>query len=379
MADLGFDGKVAIITGAGGGLGRSHALELAKRGALHRRQRPRRLGRRHRRLGRPRPRRWSTRSRPPAARPSPTTTASPRPRAAQAIVKTALDAFGRVDILINNAGILRDTSFKNMTPDQLNPVLDVHLRGAFYVTQPGVADHARPELRPHRQHLVGAGVFGNFGQTNYGAAKMGLVGFTRVLAVEGAKNNIKANAIAPVARTRMTEELLGPVADKLGPEFVTPVVTYLAHEDCEVTGEVYSVGGGRVARVFIGVTPGYRRARPHRRGRARQLRQDPRRGRLRGPRQPQRRDGARPQGPGLRAFWGQLSGTIRDSCPQFAGDSAGVVDEVAVAVAEHLESGRLEAAVTLLVDLFVEWSVVPAGVDLCHDPRVAPAGSRRCR
>jgi NAD(P)-dependent dehydrogenase (short-subunit alcohol dehydrogenase family) len=101
-----------------------------------------------------------------------------------------------------------------------------------------------------------AGVFGNFGQTNYGAAKMGLVGLTRVLAVEGAKNNIKVNAIAPVARTRMTEELLGPIAEKLGPEYVTPLVTFLVHESCPVTGEVYSVGGGRVARVFIGVTPG---------------------------------------------------------------------------------------------------------------------------
>src|SRR3546814_10119129 len=85
---------------------------------------------------------------------------------------------------------------------------------------------------------------------------MGLVGFTRVLAVEGAKNNIKANAIAPVARTRMTEDLLGPLADKLAPEFVTPVVTYLAHEECSVSGEVYSVAGGKVSRVFVGVTPG---------------------------------------------------------------------------------------------------------------------------
>jgi NAD(P)-dependent dehydrogenase (short-subunit alcohol dehydrogenase family) len=103
----------------------------------------------------------------------------------------------------------------------------------------------------------GAGIFGNFGQTNYGAAKMGLVGFTRVLAVEGAKNNIKANAIAPVAKTRMTEEILGPAADMLGPEFVTPLVAFLAHEDVPVSGEVYSVGGGRIARVFIAVTPGY--------------------------------------------------------------------------------------------------------------------------
>ena len=140
-------------------------------------------------------------------------------------------------------------------------MLDVHLRGAFYVTQP-----AWQLMRDQGYGRIvntssGAGIFGNFGQTNYGAAKMGLVGFTRVLAVEGAKNNIKANAIAPVAKTRMTEELLGPLADKLGPELVTPVVTYLAHEDCPVTGEVYSVGGGRVARVFIGVTPGLRRRR----------------------------------------------------------------------------------------------------------------------
>ena len=101
---------------------------------------------------------------------------------------------------------------------------------------------------------------------------MGLVGLTRVLAVEGAKNNIKANAIAPVAKTRMTEELFGDAMDKLTPELVTAVVTFLAHEDCPVTGEVYSVGGGRVARVFVGVTPGLLRRRPVGRSRARQLR-----------------------------------------------------------------------------------------------------------
>jgi NAD(P)-dependent dehydrogenase (short-subunit alcohol dehydrogenase family) len=172
-------------------------------------------------------------------------------------VQTAVDSFGRVDIIINNAGILRDASFKNMTKEMLEPIIDVHLKGAFYVTRP-----AWQLMRDQGYGRIvntssGAGVFGNFGQTNYGAAKMGLVGFTRVLAVEGAKNNIKANAIAPVAKTRMTEELLGPVADKLAPEFVTPVVTYLVHESCPVSGEVYSVGGGRVARVFIGVTPGY--------------------------------------------------------------------------------------------------------------------------
>ena len=168
-------------------------------------------------------------------------------------MQTALDRFGRVDIVINNAGILRDASFKNMGPDNLNPVLDVHLRGVPRHPA-GLGAHAGPELRPHRQHELGAGVFGNFGQTNYGAAKMGLVGLTRVLAVEGAKNNIKVNAIAPVAKTRMTEDLLGPIADGLLPELVTPLVVFLAHEDCPVTGELYTLGGGRVARVFLGVT-----------------------------------------------------------------------------------------------------------------------------
>src|SRR5690606_11722258 len=102
-----------------------------------------------------------------------------------------------------------------------------------------------------------AGILGNFGQTNYGAAKMGLVGFTRVLAVEGARNNIKANAIAPIARTRMTEELLGPLAERLDPSLVSPLVAFLAHEDCDVSGEIYSAAGGRIARMFIGLTHGY--------------------------------------------------------------------------------------------------------------------------
>ena len=101
-----------------------------------------------------------------------------------------------------------------------------------------------------------AGIIGNFGQANYGAAKMGLVGFTRVLAQEGARSNIKANAIAPIAKTRMTEDLLGPMGDNLAPELISPVVAWLAHDDCPVTGEIYSCGGGMVARFFIGLTTG---------------------------------------------------------------------------------------------------------------------------
>ena len=256
MTDLGFDGKVAIITGAGGGLGRSHAIDLARRGALIV---VNDLGGASDGTGH---------SETAAQKVVDEITAAGGEAVASYdsvataegganIVKTAVDAFGRVDIIINNAGILRDASFKNMTPDEVNPVLDVHLRGAFYVTQP-----AWQLMRDQGYGRIvntssGAGIFGNFGQANYGAAKMGLVGFTRVLAVEGAKSNIKVNAIAPVAKTRMTEELLGAAADKLAPELVTPVVTYLAHEDCPVSGEVYSVGGGRVARIFIGVTPGH--------------------------------------------------------------------------------------------------------------------------
>jgi NAD(P)-dependent dehydrogenase (short-subunit alcohol dehydrogenase family) len=255
MADLGFDGKVAVITGAGGGLGRSHALELARRGAL---VVVNDLGGSVDGTGdsQTAAQRVVDEIKAAGGEAVANYDSVATPEGGTAIVQTALDNWGRVDIVINNAGILRDASFKNMTPDQLNPVLDVHLRGAFYVTQPAWETMRAQNYGRIVNTSSGAGVFGNFGQTNYGAAKMGLVGLTRVLAVEGAKYNIKANAIAPVAKTRMTEDLLGPVADKLGPEYVTPLVVFLAHEDCPVSGEVYSVGGGRVARVFLGVTEG---------------------------------------------------------------------------------------------------------------------------
>jgi NAD(P)-dependent dehydrogenase (short-subunit alcohol dehydrogenase family) len=136
-------------------------------------------------------------------------------------------------------------------------VFDVHLKGAFHVTQPAWVLMREQGYGRIISTSSAAGIFGNFGQTNYGAAKLGLVGFTRVLAVEGAKYNIKANAIAPLALTRMTEDLMGALADKLDPGQVSPIVAWLAHEDCPVTGQVYSVGGGRVANVFFGETQGY--------------------------------------------------------------------------------------------------------------------------
>ena len=257
MADIGFDNKVAIITGAGGGLGREHALLLASRGAqivIND-------------LG-------GTVDGSGEGTEGPAHTTAKEindlggvavadtnsvatPEGGEGIVQTAVDAFGKVDIVINNAGILRDKAFHNMTPDLLNPVLDVHLKGAFYVTRPAWKLMREQNYGRVINTSSNAGILGNFGQTNYGAAKMGLVGFTRVLAVEGARNNIKANAIAPIARTRMTEELLGPLAEKLDPSLVSPIVAWLAHEDCPVTGEIYSAAGGRIARMFVGLTNGY--------------------------------------------------------------------------------------------------------------------------
>jgi NAD(P)-dependent dehydrogenase (short-subunit alcohol dehydrogenase family) len=144
-----------------------------------------------------------------------------------------------------------------MTPDLLDPVLDVHLKGAFNVTRPAWVHMREQGYGRVLNTASNAGILGNFGQTNYGAAKMGLVGFTRVLAQEGKKYNIKANALAPIARTRMTEEILGPMADKLDPALVAPLAAWLVHEDCPVSGEIYSAAGGVIQRMFIGLTQGY--------------------------------------------------------------------------------------------------------------------------
>lgn len=256
MADLGFDGQVAIITGAGGGLGRSHALELARRGALIV---VNDLGGNLDGTGEDASAAQKVVDEIKAAGGEAVANhdSVATPDGGKAIVQTAIDAYGRIDIVINNAGILRDKSFHNMTPDLVDPVLDVHLRGAFNVTQPAYVHMREQKYGRILSTASAAGIFGNFGQANYGSAKMGLVGFTRVLAVEGAKNNIKANAIAPVAKSRMTEDLMGEMVDRFGPEFVSPLVAWLVHADVPVSGEVYSVGAGHVARVFIGVTEGY--------------------------------------------------------------------------------------------------------------------------
>lgn len=256
MSALGYDGKVAIITGAGGGLGRQHALLMARRGALIV---VNDLGGSVDGTGANASAAQKVVDEIKAAGGEAVAdhNSVATPEGGEAIVQTAIDAFGRVDIVINNAGILRDKAFHNMEPDLLNPVLDVHLKGAFYVTKPAFVRMREQGYGRIVSTSSAAGVFGNFGQTNYGAAKMGLVGFTRVLGVEGAKFNIKANAIAPLAMTRMTENILGGLKDKLDPGLVSPLVAFLAHEDCPVSGQLFSVGGGRVAQVFLGETNGY--------------------------------------------------------------------------------------------------------------------------
>ncbi len=255
MADLGFDSRVAIITGAGGGLGWEHAKLLASRGALlvindlggsvdgsgasslaeQRAEELRGLG----------------------GEAVANTDSVATVEGGRAIVQTAIDAYGKVDIVVNNAGILRDKSFHNMEPALVDSVIDVHLRGAFHVTQPAWVHMREQSYGRIVNTTSNSGILGNFGQANYGAAKMGLVGLTRVLAAEGARRNIKVNAVAPIARTRMTEELLGPFADKLDPAQISPVVAWLVHEDCPVSGEIFTAAGGRVARFFIGMTEGW--------------------------------------------------------------------------------------------------------------------------
>ena len=186
----------------------------------------------------------------------PTLRASPHLRAGRQSCRPLSDAFGRVDILVNNAGILRDRAFHNMLTEEIDAVLDVHLRGAMFVTQPAFKLMRAQGFGRIVNTTSASGLFGNFGQANYGAAKAGLLGLTRVLALEGARFNINVNAIAPLARTRMTEGILGGLEELLDPQSVTAVVTYLAHESCAVNGHVYSVAGGRVARIFIAESQG---------------------------------------------------------------------------------------------------------------------------
>jgi len=251
-----FDNQVAVVTGAGGGLGKTYALELARRGA---RVVVNDLG-------------GSVDGSGGASSMADQTVADIEAAGGEAvanydsvatqeggaaIIQTALDSFGTVDIVVNNAGILRDKSFANVEMSDVHAVLDVHLRGAFHVTQPAFQVMKEKAYGRIVYTASASGIFGNFGQANYGAAKMGLVGLMNVTAVEGAKYGINANAIAPVARTRMTEDLLGPLAEAVDPNQVTPLVVYLASQNCDFSHEIWTVGGGRYARIFVGTNRGW--------------------------------------------------------------------------------------------------------------------------
>ncbi len=221
MTDIRFDNRVAIVTGAGGGLGREHSLLLGRRGAKvvvndlggavdgtgSGQTMADKVVEEIRAAG----------GEAIANYDSVTT-----PEGGEAMVKAALDAFGSVDIVINNAGILRDKSFPKLTNEELESVLGVHLRGAFHVSQPAFREMKEREYGRLVFTTSNAGLFGNFGQTNYGAAKAGLVGLSNVLAIEGMKYNIKSNVIAPMAKSRMTEVLLGSLGDVLDPALVSP-------------------------------------------------------------------------------------------------------------------------------------------------------------
>lgn len=245
-----FGGRVAIVTGAGGGLGRCYALELARRGA---KVVVNDLGAAENRTSGPASMAQAVVDEITAGGGVAVTNHdSVADRAgAQRMVDEAMSRFGSVDILVNNAGIVRDKSFAKLELDDFQKVVDIHLMGSVYVTKA-----AFPLMKERGYGRIvlttsSSGLYGNFGQTNYGAAKLGLVGFMNTLKLEGAKYGIKVNSVAPTAATRMTDGLWQPgVSDALAPEYVVPAVIYLCSEDSP-TGHIIEAGGTYFARVAI--------------------------------------------------------------------------------------------------------------------------------
>ncbi len=247
----GVQDRVIVVTGAGGGLGREYALTLAREGAS---VVVNDLGgaRDGTGAGSAMADHVVTEIRDAGGRAVANYDSVAEPEAAENIIKTALDEFGKVDGVVSNAGILRDGTFHKMSFENWDAVLKVHLYGGYNVIRA-----AWPHFREQSFGRVvvatsTSGLFGNFGQSNYGAAKLGLVGLINTLAQEGAKYNIKANALAPIAATRMTEDILPPeVLQNLTPDFVAPVVAYLCTEEVPDTGSVFIVGGGKVQRAAL--------------------------------------------------------------------------------------------------------------------------------
>ena len=251
-----FNGRVAIVTGAGGGLGRQHALQLAARGAKVVVND----------IGRPAPNEQGELSSAADA-----VVAEIRAGGGQAIahhtsvtdeagvaamVQQALSQWGRIDILVNNAGILRDKSFAKMDLADFRLVLDVHLMGAVICTQAVWAHMRAQKYGRVVMTTSSSGLYGNFGQANYGAAKMALVGLMQTLSIEGARDGIRVNCLAPTAATRMTEGLMPQaVLDKLAPESVTPGLLYLCSDEAP-TRAILCAGAGTFERAYITLTSG---------------------------------------------------------------------------------------------------------------------------
>jgi NAD(P)-dependent dehydrogenase (short-subunit alcohol dehydrogenase family) len=247
----GVQDRVIVVTGAGGGLGREYALTLAREGAS---VIVNDLGgaRDGTGAGHNMADEVVKEIKDAGGRAAANYDSVATEDGAANIVKTALEEFGAVHGVVSNAGILRDGTFHKMTSENWDAVLKVHLYGGYNIIRA-----AWPHFREQSYGRVvvatsTSGLFGNFGQSNYSAAKLGLVGLINTLAREGAKYNIKANAVAPIAATRMTEDILPPeVFQKLTPDFVAPVVGYLCTEECPDTASVFIVGGGKVQRAAL--------------------------------------------------------------------------------------------------------------------------------
>jgi NAD(P)-dependent dehydrogenase (short-subunit alcohol dehydrogenase family) len=247
----GVQDRVVVVTGAGGGLGREYALTLAREGAS---VVVNDLGgaRDGTGAGSAMADEVVAEIKAAGGRAAPNYDSVASEEGAANIIKTALDEFGAIHGVVSNAGILRDGTFHKMTSEKWDSVLKVHLYGGYNVIRA-----AWPHFREQSYGRVvvatsTSGLFGNFGQANYGAAKLGLVGLINTLAQEGAKYNIKSNAVAPIAATRMTEDILPPeVLKNLTPEFVAPVVAYLCTEEVSDSASVFIVGGGKVQRAAL--------------------------------------------------------------------------------------------------------------------------------
>ena len=257
MGDVNFENKTVVVTGAGNGLGKAYALEFANRGAN---VVVNDIG-------------GSVNGEGSENAPADIVVKEiidnggsavanydsvATKSGGESIIQSALTEFGGIHAVVNNAGILRDKSFAKMEEEDLNAIIDVHLKGTFFVCQPAFVQMKEQGFGRFVNVSSPSGLFGNFGQLNYGAAKMGIVGLTNVLAIEGAKYNIKANVIAPNAATRMTESLFGEdMANMLTVDNITPLVVFLASEQCDITHEIFSAGGGRFSRVGISTDVGY--------------------------------------------------------------------------------------------------------------------------